>query len=272
MHKILIFKILTLFVAVQAHAQYSEIGVYGGASHFIGDVGNYGLHLPKGYGFGGFYRYNINERFALRASVNYGFISNNDASSKLEYRIERNLSFESAILEGSLMMEFNFFTFKPGTRKNHTPYVMGGFGVFSFNPKAEYEGQMYELQPLGTEGQQTIALNKGFYPTASSFFIFGGGYKWALGRYTSLGIETTVRRTSTDYLDDVSGRYVDPDVIAEERGEIAAALSDRSLSQTDKTGIYRGNPDTTDWYIFTGITLQVKFGEFYEKCTNFIGR
>ncbi len=257
---------------MQAQAQYSEIGVFGGGSHFIGDVGDYGLHLPKGYAFGGFYRYNINEHYALRASVNYGYIRNADSVSNFDYRIERNLHFESPVLEGSIMLEFNFFPFRPGTRKNHSPYVMAGFGIFSFNPRARYQGEFYDLQPLGTEGQSTSARNEGFYPTAASFFVFGAGYKWAIGRFTSIGIESTVRRSSTDYLDDVSGRYVDPAIIEEAHGEVAAALSDRSLSQSNKAGIYRGNPDNTDWYIFTGITLQVKFGEFYEKCASFVGR
>lgn len=257
-------------MAVSAQAQYSEIGIYGGGTHFIGDVGNYGLHLPQGYAFGGFYRYNFNDRYSIRASVNYAFIQSADADSRLDFRQERNLEFQSAILEGSLLLEFNFFEFRPGTKQNHSPYVFGGFGIFSFNPQAEYEGQLYDLRELGTEGQLTSASNQGFYPEASSFFAFGGGYKWALGRFTVLGLETKVHRTSTDYLDDVSGMYADPSIIAEERGEIAAALSDRSLSQTTKEDAFRGNPNTRDWYFFTGVTLQVNFGEFYEKCASFV--
>ncbi len=270
MRKLLISQILILFFAFAGSAQYSEIGVYGGATNVIGDVGQYGLHIPKGYAFGGFYRYNINEHYALRASVNYGFIQNDDAESSFENRIERNLSFQSQILEASALLEFNFFEFRPGTKKNHTPYIFAGIGIFSFNPKTEFEGNLIELRPLGTEGQGTSASNVGFYPEAASFFAFGGGYKWAIGNFTSIGVEMMVHRSSTDYLDDVSGQYVDPTVLIEERGELAAALADRSLSQFDKTNVFRGNPNTTDWYFFTGITLQVKFGEFYEKCSKFV--
>ncbi len=73
-------------------------------------------------------------------------------------------------------------------------------------------------------------------------------------------------------MDDVSGLYADPVVIEEARGSVAAALSDRSLSNSDKREHYRGNPQTNDWYVFTGVTLQFKFGELYEKCASFVGQ
>lgn len=268
--KVFIIKILALAFSFSAQAQYTEVGVFGGGSVFIGDVGNYGLQLPSGYAFGGFVKYNFDDRWAVRLHVNYGFIQASDADSDLDYRVNRNLSFQSNILEASLMAEFNFLAFEPGTKRNKTPYLLGGFGVFSFRPQAEYNGQLYDLQPLGTEGQLTSFNQDGLYPLASSYFVFGLGYKWAVGRFTTIGIESTFRSTNTDYLDDVSGLYADPDILEQERGEVAAALSDRSLTQTDKADTFRGDPQNEDWYIFTGITLQFKFGELYEKCANFV--
>lgn len=270
--KILIIKILTFFFALTSSAQYVELGVFGGGSMFMGDVGHGGLQLPSGYAYGGFIKYNFNEHWAVRGSVNYGFIQSADADSKLDYEIDRNLSFQSNILEGSLMGEFNFLEYRPGSKHNFTPYLLGGFGLFSFKPEAEYEGQMYSLREMGTEGQNTSASNEGFYPQASSFFVFGLGFKWAINNYTSLGIESTFRQTRTDYLDDVSGKYADPDIIEAKRGPVAAALSDRSLNQTDKTYLYRGDPSNDDWYMFVGVTIQFKIGELYEKCSNFIVR
>lgn len=270
--KIFIIKILALLFSFSLKAQYSEVGVFGGGSNFIGDVGDYGFHLPKGYAFGVLYKYNFNKHWAVRAQVNYGFIQNADSLSDMGNRINRNLSFQSKILEGSLMLEFNFLEFEPGTRKNHSPYLLGGFGIFSFKPQAWYQGKLYDLQPLGTEGQNSRASNQGLYAQGSSYFIFGIGYKWAIGNFTSIGFESTFRSTNTDYLDDVHGLYADPDAIEQAHGPVAAALSDRSLTQSDKQDVYRGNPDNNDWYIFTGITLQFKFGELYEKCASFVGR
>lgn len=266
-----IFKILSLLTVFGAKAQYSEIGFFAGGTHFIGDVGIYHIHLPQDYAFGGFFQYNIDRHWAIRGQVNYGRIRNADSMSILDNRVNRNLSFHSPILEGSLMMRFNFLEYEPGTSHWHTPYILGGGGIFSFEPRAEYQGETYELRTLGTEGQRSPASNQGFYPEASAFFIFGMGYKWAIGDYTSLSVETTFRRTRTDYLDDVSGSYADPAVIEETHGPIAAALSDRSIIGADKSGIYRGNPQNNDWYIFTGLTLQFKFGDLYEKCASFVG-
>ncbi len=270
--KLFIIKILTLVLAVPAGAQHSEVGLFGGGTNFIGDVGDYGFHLPKNFAAGVFYRYNFNRHWALRAQINYGRIKNADSLSDEVARINRNLSFQSEIWEGSIMMEFNFLEFEPGSKFWHTPYVMGGFGIFRFNPTTEYRGETYELRDLGTEGQLTAENDKGFYPLGSSYFIFGMGYKWAIGKFASIGVESTFRSTNTDYLDDVSGYYADPAVIARAHGETAAALSDRSLAEGDKDDLFRGDPRTQDWYIFTGVTLQFKFGELYEKCASFVGQ
>ena len=269
--KLLTIKILTLLFWGSAFGQYSEIGFFAGGSHFVGDVGNYGLYLPQGYAIGGFYKYVLNDRWAFRAQVNYGYIANADSLSNMDYRVNRNLHFKSNILEGSIMAEFNFLKYKPGTRYDHTPYLLGGFGIFSFNPKASYNGTDYELQPLRTEGQG-LGGPDNTYALSTSFFVFGMGYKFSVGKFTSIGIETTIRRTKTDYLDDVSGAYFNPDVLEEKVGAVSAALSDRSIGGGDKENMYRGNPSNRDWYIFTGVTLQFKFGELYEKCAFLFGK
>jgi len=267
-----IFKILFTLLSITASAQYSEVGAFGGASHFIGDVGNYSFHAPQGYAVGLFFRYNFDRHWALRAQFNYGYIGNADSLSNWSSRVNRNLHFESPIWEGALLVEFNFLEYEPGSKHNHTPYILGGFGIFSFNPQASYQGQTYNLQELGTEGQGTSENRGGYYPLASSFFEFGMGYKFAVSDVMSIGIESTFRSTNTDYLDDVSGLYADPDIIASQSGEVAAALSDRSLTQSDKEGVYRGNPANNDWYIFSGVTVQFLFDDLYEKCASFVGR
>ena len=269
MQKRLFSFFLFLLIPLLGKAQYSEIGLFGGGSNFIGDVGNYGIHLPQGYSGGLFFRYNFSRYWSIETGGNYGHIRNADAWSSIEYRVDRNLSFQSDIWEGYVMMNFNFFEFEPGSRFKHTPYIFGGFGVFWFNPKTNYEGNLVELQPLGTEGQGTRANTMAPYALANSFIVFGMGYKWALGRITSIGIQSGFRATYSDFLDDASGRYANPEIILEQNGAVAAALSDRSLSGGDKDRMFRADPTTNDWYIFTGITLQVKFEEFYEKCTNF---
>jgi len=83
-------------------------------------------------------------------------------------------------------------------------------------------------------------------------------------------LESSFRNTYTDYLDDVSGYYAEPIILREEVSELSATLADRSLNQSNKENILRGDPTNRDWYIFTGVTMQFKFGELYEKCADFI--
>lgn len=251
-------------------AQYLEAGFNAGGSNFIGDLGPYRVDIPRGYHGGLLLRYNFNRYWSIRFQGNYGLISADDANSTLAERQERNLDFQSEIWELYSAAEFNFFAFEPGTKMNHTPYINAGFGIFTFNPRTRYNGGLVDLRPLRTEGQGTAVGASAPYATASSFFVFSLGYKWSLGRFSSIALESSFRSTYTDYLDDVSGYYADPQVLAEEVSELSATLADRSLSQSNKENLLRGNPANNDWYIFTGFTLQFKFGELYEKCTDFI--
>ena len=271
-HKSFIIKsILFLLLPMMGSAQYLELGFNGGGSNFIGDVGPYRVDLPRGYHGGILARYNFNRYWSIRFQGNYGLIAADDANSTLPERQERNLSFRSYVWEAYAAAEFNFFEFQPGTKMNHTPYINAGFGIFGFDPEARYNGSWVDLRSLRTEGQGTSVGAGAPYATASSFFVFSLGYKWSLGSFTSIALETSFRNTYTDYVDDVSGYYAQPQVLREEVSELSATLADRSLSQSNKENILRGDPTNRDWYIFTGFTLQFKFGELYEKCENFIG-
>lgn len=271
-HKHFIIKIVLCVLPLMSFGQYLELGINGGGSNFLGDVGNYGIDIPRGFHAGGLLRYNFNNHWSVRLNGNYGRIEAKDQWSTLAERQERNLSFRSEIREAYVVAEFNFFPFEPGKKAmSHTPYINGGFGIFSFSPETQYEGNWIDLRSLRTEGQGTSLGVGAPYATASSFFIFTMGYKWSLARWSSIAIESSFRTTYTDYLDDVSGYYADPDVLAEEVSGLSRILADRSLSTSNKENTLRGNPANRDWYIFTGLTLQFKFGELYEKCASFVG-
>jgi hypothetical protein len=257
---------LIFFVIARATAQYSEIGVYGGGSHFIGDVGHYGMHLPQGYSTGLIFRNQFNNYYSIRAHFMYGTIYNDDKISNLAYRNMRNLNFSSTIYEGAVIMEFNFFEFETGRRSNHSPYIYAGIGMFRFNPTTTFDGQVVELQPLRTEGQGTSLSNNGPYGLNALSFPFGIGYRFSLNYVMGISIECGFRPTSTDFLDDVSGLYVNPALLSAEKGELAARLSDRSVGGYENAGKPRGNSQTNDWYIFSGVTLFFKLTSRREKC------
>lgn len=62
--------------------------------------------------FGAFYRHNWDRRWSWKIELNYGKISGDDAYGSTAYQRDRNLSFESTILELSPQVEFNFYLMK----------------------------------------------------------------------------------------------------------------------------------------------------------------
>ena len=115
-------------------------------------------------------------------------------------------------------------------------------------PEAEMNGQ-WTLQPLGTEGQgppgrKRMASNR--MEQQGICMPFGFGFKSNIGPFTTFNIDWGVRKTWTDYLDDISGMYADRAVLLQERGEVTAALADRSLQPeggiSNQGGLQRGDP------------------------------
>ena len=58
----------------------------------------------------------------------------------------------------------------------------------------------------------------------------------------------------TDYLDDVSKPYVDPQVLLAARGPKSVEMAFRSLHPV-VPGDIRGNREVNDWYYFHGVKL-----------------
>ena len=64
-----------------------------------------------------------------------------------------------------------------------SPYVFTGISMFSFNPQAKHGDTWFELQPLGTEGQGTIAYpDKKKYSLTQLCIPFGTGIKYDLSK------------------------------------------------------------------------------------------
>ena len=261
-----IIPIILIAIYRSASAQFIGAGFTGGMSHFIGDVGHYGLHLPQGYNVGVSALYGIDHHYSLEVSGLYGIVGNDDALSSIEWRRNRNLNFRSHIYEVHGRVNFNFFPVTHKKSENHSPYVFLGYGMFAFYPETWYQNRWVKLRPLGTEGQGTPLSSQGIYPEVSSFILFGLGYTINISRIVNFYVETGFRQTATDYLDDVSGFYVNPAELAEFRGPLAAELSNRSIIRYDTIDRLRGNPNNNDWYVFTNIKLIFKLSSSREKC------
>jgi len=238
-------------------AQYTEIGLMAGTSNYQGDLSPANLRTSFGRthaSFGAFGRYNMNNYFSVKLGLTYGTISGDDADNNRS----RNLDFKSDLLDVSVTGEINILGYQPyALERVFTPYAFIGIGLVHFNPRTQYNDEWVELQPQGTEGQG-ISGNESKYNLVQVVIPFGGGLKYAINDKWNLGIELGFRKTFTDYLDDVSGRYVDEDILAANNGELAAALANRS-GEAVAAGSLRGNPGNKDWYIFTGFSVSYNF-------------
>jgi uncharacterized protein DUF6089 len=256
----------------QRNKKSAEIGVFIGGCYYIGDL-NPLAHLnqftkPAG---GIVFRYNINTRLSARGNFLVGSVEAYDSFSNSAAAQQRNLTFKSPIRELSAQLEFNFLDYQIGNEKRKfSPYIFLGIAGFMFNPQGELNGDWVALQPLGTEGQglEGGATRKKYKLTQVSV-PFGVGVKANLSKNIGLSFEWGMRKTFTDYLDDVSKKYYDPALLAFYRGGTSAVMSDPSIG-TDaafrNTGRQRGNPTNKDWYSFVGIALTVKLKEKAPAC------
>jgi hypothetical protein len=269
---LLLFLFLFLFqFKSKAQELYrSELGVFLGGSYYLGDLNPNKHFLQTKIAGGIVYRYNITPRWAFKTSALIGGLEASDAKSKAN--VDRNLSFRSYIFDFSTQIEFNFLQYILGDKRHFiSPYIFVGASVFNFNPQAKLEGTWYSLHSLGTEGQGTTITDASKpYSLTSIAIPFGLGVKISPSRFLSLGLEWGIRKTFSDYIDDVSNVYPDPVVLAAENGATAAALSDQSLpveSRGTHSGLERGNPNTKDWYVFTGLTVCFRIKSRASKCS-----
>lgn len=182
-------------------------------------------------------------RFSSRAEVTFYQISGTDANAN-DSRVVRNLSFHSNNIEANFA--FTAELFPRGRRFYQRPtinfYGFAGLGVTYINPTTQYLGEKVALQPLQTEG---IKYSK-FQPVIP----LGGGIKLKAGPFFNLALEAGIRKTFTDYLDDVSVKdYPDPATLS---SDLARALSNRSGGEAS----VRGNPETDDWYFMMTARVQ----------------
>ncbi len=255
----------------KAHSFYPEIGITAGTSYYIGDINPYRHFGPeKAVAYGGVYRANLTRRHVLRFQAMKMKVQANDNQNTNPNLVNRNLHFKSDITEFALLLEINFYSFRIGdTYERFTPYVFGGVAQFTMNPMAQYEGTWFELQTLHTEGQTGAGYEKEY--KRSQFAIpFGAGVKFAFADRLALSLEWGMRKTTTDYLDDVSGYYANPLDVRQNSGELGEDLSDRSIESVGpngtNAGVYRGNPDNNDWYVYSGLMLSVRLGKNYTSC------
>ncbi len=216
-------------------------------------------------------RYKILQDFAIKTSLFFGYLHGDDNTTLETHRNYRNLRFRSPIIEFGPQLEYSVFRERIGHRYNLrrvrgikgfavNTYFFVGISGFWFNPQGKLGNKWYNLQPLCTEGQGLIATRKK-YSRFQVAIPYGIGFKYALDRKWSVGLEYGARKTFTDYIDDVSTTYFDNEMIREAYGDIAAQLADPSSGEHPSwtaSGQQRGDAKDKDSYMFMSITLTYK--------------
>lgn len=254
--------IIILYLPICGFSQYWEVGAFLGISNYAGDLSPDPVVFKETHGaYGALVRYNVSEWFTLKANIYYGQLSGSDRNADAIQKRQRNLHFRTTILDIGFQPEINIRGYKSGTFKyRSSPYIFFGLSVYRFNPEAKYADKWISLQPLGTEGQGTTKYNdREKYALTQICIPFGVGWKHALSRNWNLGIEFGFRKTFTDYLDDVSTTFVEPDILEGAHGEISKILSNRSGEIGTRIDYQpteqRGDANNKDWYYFSGLTV-----------------
>lgn len=248
-----------------ANAQNFWVDLFAGATNYQGDLQDkrYTFNQANFAGGGGI-TYDISDHFSTRLHLLFGKISAHDKFGKNQ---ERNLSFASGIFEAQAALQFYLW---PLNSRSVTPYAFAGLGLFHFNPYTlDSTGSKYFLKPLSTEGQGFVDGRNAYSLTQLSI-PFGGGLKLSLTDDLNVGLELGLRKTFTDYLDDVSKNYVDGSLLLAERGAKAVELAYRGGELKGGNPVYpdpesprrlRGNPKSLDWYYFTALTFSFRLSE-----------
>jgi hypothetical protein len=247
------------------------LGELGGANqigtHYFKDLEWSQTRLALAVGL----RYKLSNYFALNSHLTYGRVSGDDKLTEEPFRNYRNLSFFSDIYELNINFEGAFQQEQIGHRyklskvrgmRGYEIYTYGfiGVGVFHMDPKTEFNGSVYRLQPIGTEGQG-IVPSRPKYNLVQFCIPVGIGFKYTIDRKIGVGLELGVRKTFTDYIDDVSTTYFDFNSYPGQFDPMAPVLADRSNgSKPENTtpGSQRGDNRENDTYMFAVFSVNFK--------------
>ena len=276
-----------------------EFGFNVGPSFFLGDLGGNGgkgKRFIKDVNFpltnimkGVFITVYPNEWLGIRAAIEDGVMEGDDriidSKGRDElWRKQRNLDFRTHLTEAYIAVELYPFMllhkndedYKPRLR----PYGVLGVGAFKFNPQgsltdANGNKTWYYLRPLHTEGQ-------GFpeYPKRKEYSLtqinipMGGGLKYYISERVNVGLELLLRKSFTDYIDDVSTNYIDPNLFDKYLSPQDAIIARQIFGivtpsvTRNAPGVQRGNPNQNDSYFNVFLKCAVRLGSIYDNRYN----
>jgi hypothetical protein len=257
---------LLLLFSTYCNAQEWQAEFLAGFSGYNGDLTQKRINLEE-------YRpaLNLNIKYHtgnfvdLRGGIVYGRVGADDKNNSDPGLKARNLNFKTNILEANIIAEINFLDPEVYTAY---PYFFGGIGVFHFNPfTTDDNGKKVFLQPLSTEGEGLPEyLDRKKYSLTQICIPVGLGWQMPLNDMWKISFEFGYRFLFTDYLDDVSTTYPDLNLLSNEKGPQAAALSYRGTpTTTSVAGHQRGNPTKNDSYFIGGIKFTTSLDNLFGR-------
>jgi hypothetical protein len=250
-------------------------GKKGIGKRFIKDL-NFGKNnFAGGVYLSVMYKYAIGARLEAtfgKVSADDAVLENVPAGDIAKARYNRNLNFQSTITEFSLMTEIHplflliDWTSRDEDPPRYSPYLLAGVGYFSFNPQANLNGRLVDLQPLSTEGQGFKEYpDRKVYKLKQINYPVGVGIKYELSSLVNIRGEFVYRILTTDYLDDVSTKYIDPALFALNgftgaKLNNALELYDRQINPVSGPGGKRGSPAEKDGYFTFNFKIGMAIG------------
>jgi hypothetical protein len=277
-----------------------EAGINVGPSFFLGDLGG---NAGKGTRFikdvnmeftqivkGFFVTAYPNDWLGFRFTAQTGSLKGEDDIINTKgvdelWRKQRNLDFRSTLQEAYVVGEFFPFMYLKRNEEDYAPrlrpYGVIGVGIFHFNPQGSITDAYgnktwYYLKPLRTEGQGMAE-----YPKRKEYSLtqpnvpMGCGLKYFISNRINLSFELLLRKSFTDYIDDVSTEYIDPNLfdkyLTPENDIIARNIHDKTYGIVTpgvnryEPGTQRGNPHQNDSYFSLLMKVGVRIGTIYEN-------
>ena len=268
-----------------------EAGITFGPTNFLGDLGGtrgIGRGFLKDNNFpmtrfmvGAHITAHTSPLLAFRLAANYGTIAGQDEIIKGQGGLEearkfRNSDFRSRIIEGmvvaevypTVLLEWDM----EDLYRKFRPYGVIGVGVFNFNPQGTdpLTGQYVNLKDLSTEGQGFPEFpDRKPYKLTQLNIPMGLGVKYFVSERTSIALEVIHRKTFTDYIDDVSTTYIDPNLfdqyfgVGTEKAQLARRMANKTDQSSSANAGYgpgdkRGTSTNMDGYYSFGFKLNFK--------------
>lgn len=177
MKKLFLLPFIFLFSLPFFGQKNDEIGIFAGASYYMGDVNPNRHFYSSKPTFGALYKHNVNEHYSFRLGFKFGFLEGNDLDFNNTFQLARGHSFEAVFIDLGIHLEFNFLPFTVKRfEKAATPYVTTGL-AYSF-----------------VAGETAEIVGHPALP-------FGIGFKIGWSQRLTTSIEWAARKTFTDDID-----------------------------------------------------------------------